>query len=112
MIFQRVEYAVGYILPGGVILVLLFEAALRRHVGLRRVEEWFAMHTGPLVVIFATGGFGLWLLMRPTIMVRWVQQANPETPFDSRVAVVIVRVVAAVMLAFATLILASILRSG
>jgi len=110
-ISQRIEYAVGYILPGAAILALLIKTAFRRHVTLRSAEDWFEMHTGPLIMICAMGGFGIWLLARPGTMVRWVQEANPETPFDSRVAQLIVRIVAAMMLAFATLLLASILRS-
>ena len=108
---QRIEYALGHILPGAAIVVLLIGTALRHHVTLRSVEGWFAMHTGPLIVICAASGFGLWFLVRPDTMVRWVQEANPETPLDSRAAMVIVRVVAAILLGFAILILASILHS-
>jgi len=73
-ISQRIEYAVGYILPGAAILALLIKTAFRRHVTLRSAEDWFEMHTGPLIMICAMGGFGIWFLVRPGTMVRWVQK--------------------------------------
>jgi hypothetical protein len=64
-----------------------------------------------LIVVLLAGGVGLWLIIRPSTMLGWVQQNHPDVPLDKNVAFVIIRAIAGVMLILATLILISTLRS-
>jgi tetrahydromethanopterin S-methyltransferase subunit D len=73
---------------------------------------WVRMQMESLVVVGLAAGSGLWLLIRPSTMMQWVQESHPEAPLDSAVGSWIIRSVGMLLLVFAILIFASVLRAG
>ena len=109
--FQRMVYGAFYACCGGAILGVLAEAALHHGASLQRLKGWARTHAGPLVTVCLAGASGVMLLARPTIGMNWARAAYPEIRPDSRLGLLIVRIVAGMLLAFAALILSSIVSS-
>jgi hypothetical protein len=65
-----------YAIPGLAILAILMRALLKidRH----RLLAWAVDHSGGLIGGFFMLGIGLLSLLRPDIMVRWLQSAYPK----------------------------------
>jgi hypothetical protein len=74
--------------------------------------NWLRTQMDSLLWVFFSGGAGLWLLIQPATMMRWVQESRPAVLLDKTVGVLIIRVVAGLMLLVALLIFASTLRAG
>ena len=72
--------------------------------------NWLQTQVGPLVVGAIAGGVGVWLLISPSTILKWVQDAHKDVAIDQRQAFIIIRIIASVMLAIAVVILVSILR--
>src|SRR2546426_4227041 len=109
---QRVPHAAIYLVPAVLTFIAIPRMVMRHHVPLARVEEWSEAYKGPLLVVCFLIGSGVWLLLRPSTMVRWVQEAHPEAPPERWVGLglVIVKMGGTLFLAFAVLILVSVLR--
>ncbi len=108
---ERVAYSLLYFVPGAGILALFVAAFIHRGGTLVTLREWLKTHVEPLVVIIVLAGSGIQLLVRPSTLVNWGQERYPELSEHNRAALLIVRLVAAVFLVFAFLILASLLHA-
>ncbi len=109
---ERVAYAVLYCAPGAGILALFVAAFIRRGGTLVTLREWLKTHVEPLVVIILLAGIGIRYLVRPSTLVNWGQERYPQLSAHNRAALLIVRLVAAMFVVFAFLILASLLHAG
>jgi hypothetical protein len=101
---QRVCTAGLYLAPGLAVLGVLLQAALHSLPAPKRIEEWTEGRMGVLAILCLEAALGLYLLIRPSTMMGWVQSVYPELPPEkSPLARVIVRVIGAGWIAFAIL---------
>ena len=108
--FPRVGCGAFYICCGLWILAVLLHAPLRGSLSIKSLAEWMRVQWDTLIIGVLFSGAGVMLLARPAIGVSWARAAYPEVSADDKRALLIIRIVAAMMLGLAIIILASILR--
>jgi len=96
---------------GSYILTLLIVMAARRHVPPLTVVEWLKTRSDSFPGIFCLGGAGIWFLIRPGTVIKWVHQSRQTAASESeqRGELLTVRLLSAMLLGMAVLMLATIL---